>query len=110
MSHRILQINELIREHIGEIISREVSLKTGVLTTITKVETSPDLRHAKAWVSIFPEHEEHYVMRTLSHERGRVQKSLYRKLHMKPMPVISFHHDQTEQNADVIEKLLLELK
>jgi len=110
MSHRILQINELIRELLGEILVREVSFKVGILATITKVDTSADLRHSRISISAFPEQELSYVLKTLEHERKNIQKALHRKLHMKPLPIISFYPDPTEQNADVIERLLLELK
>ncbi len=110
MSHRILQINGLIREHLGNIFLREVSFKVGTLVTITKVDTSADLRHSRILVSVFPETESVYALKTLEHEKGAIQKALHRKLHMKPLPVISFHCDPTGENADIIEKLLIELR
>lgn len=110
MSHRILQINELIREHLGEILLREVSFKAGILVTISKVDTTADLRHSRISISTFPESETGYAIGTLAHEKGRIQKVLHGKLHMKPLPAISFRADPTEQNADVIERILMELK
>jgi ribosome-binding factor A len=110
MSRRLLQINDLIREHLGGLLLREVSFKTGILVTITKVDTTQDLRHARISISTFPEQESDYALKTLAHERGRLQKSLHGMLHMKPLPIISFRSDSTEQNADVIERILLALK
>lgn len=107
MAHsRIDQINELLRAELGEIFRKEVSLKQGVLVTISKVETTRDLRHAKVSLSVFPESEELYTMKTLSKELSRIQKILYTKLYMKPLPRIHLLSDHTEQKADVIEKLL----
>ncbi len=107
MAHsRIDQINELLRGELGEIFRREVSLKQGILITISKVETTRDLRHAKVSLSVFPESEEIYAMKTLEKELSRIQKVLYTKLYMKPMPRIHLLSDHTEQKADVIEKLL----
>jgi len=110
MSHRILQINDLVREIIGEVLVRGVNFKVGILVTITKVDTSADIRHSRISISAFPEKELPYVLKTLEHEKRTIQKSLHRKLHMKPLPMISFQPDSTEQNADIIERLLLELK
>ncbi len=107
MAHsRIDQINELLRAELGEIFRREVSLKQGILVTISKVETTRDLRHAKVSISVFPESEESYTMKTLGKELSRIQKILYTKLYMKPLPRIHLLSDHTEQKADVIEKLL----
>lgn len=109
MSQRILQINDLIREHLGELFLREISFKAGILVTITKVETSADLRHAKISISTYPEQESEYALKTIFHEKRAIQKALHRKLHMKPLPILSFVSDSTEQDADVVEKLLRRL-
>jgi ribosome-binding factor A len=107
MAHsRIDQINELLRAELGEIFRKEVSLKQGILITISKVETTRDLRHAKVSISVFPESEESYAMKTLGNELSHIQKMLYTKLYMKPLPHIHLLTDRTEQKADVIEKIL----
>ncbi|NTW30000.1 MAG: ribosome-binding factor A [Candidatus Moranbacteria bacterium] len=110
MSRRIHQINELIQKHIGNILQKEVSFKAGILVTVSKVDTTVDLRHSRISISTFPEQETDYVMKTLEHEHGKIQIALHKLLHMKPLPKISFRSDLTEQNADVIERLLLQLK
>jgi len=109
-SRRILQINGLIRKHLGEIIAREVDFKSGVIVTISKVETTPDLRGVRVSVSVFPEIEEEYVMKTFRHEIGTIERKLHGFLHMKPLPRISFAFDPTESKADEIEHLLKTLE
>lgn len=106
---RIIKVNELLRKLLAEIMEREITLKKGVLMTIAKIDTSPDLRYTRMFVSVFPETESHYVSETLKKELSNIQKHLYTKLHMKPMPKISFEIDTTAQNADVVEKLLKEI-
>ena len=110
MSQRITQINELIRSHLGEIFSREISFKEGVLATITRVSITPDLRHAPVSVSAFPESEADYVLNTLKKNRGKIQKLLNQRLYMKPLPLITFGFDPTESKADEIERILKSLK
>lgn len=105
MSQRIIQINELIRGHLGEILSRELSLKPGVFVTITKVDVSKDLRHAKVSVSVFPETEEEYAIKTIGKEKWNIQGKLNRKLYMKPMPALSFSFDGTESSAQEVEDI-----
>lgn len=107
---RITKVNELIRQLLGEIMERELSLKPGVLITIAKIDTSKDLRYTRMSVSVFPEHEKNYVTETLKKELPGIQKKLYSKLYMRPMPKLSFTIDTTEEEADKVEKLLLELK
>ena len=54
MSHRINQVNELIKQELNDLLVSELEFTKGCLVTITAVETSKDLRHAKIWVSVLP--------------------------------------------------------
>lgn len=105
-SRRILQINELLRKHLGEIIAREVDFKPDIIVTISKVDTPPDLRNTRVSVSVLPESEEHYAMETLRKERLAIQKLLHSRLYMKPLPKVTFVFDPTESHADEVEHLL----
>lgn len=109
MSDRILKINELIKKHISEIISRDLSLKPGIFVTIAKVDTTPDLRYTRIFVSIFPEKEIAYAVKTLEKELYQIQGTLNKKLAMRPLPKIEFKIDLTESRADEIEKLLKQI-
>lgn len=109
MSNRITKINALIQRHIGEILTRDISLKPGVFVTVAKVDTTPDLRYTRIFVSIFPEKEIDYAAKTLKKELYRIQGALNKKLAMRPLPKIEFKTDMTESKADEIEKLLKEI-
>jgi ribosome-binding factor A len=109
MSNRLDKVNELIKQIIAEIIERELSLKAGVFITVAKVDTTADLRYTRVFVSIFPEKEISYAMKSLEKEMYRIQGSLNKKLSMKPLPRIEFKVDLTESKADKIEKLLKEI-
>ncbi len=109
MNERINKINELIKHNINDIFTRELSLKSGVFVTIAKVDTTPDLRYTRVFVSIFPEKEIEYTMKTLEKEIYGIQGMLNKKLHMRPLPKIEFKVDLTESKADEIEKLLKEI-
>ncbi len=105
-SLRVTKINTLIHKHLAEIMERELSLKKGVFITIAKIDTSRDLRYTRMFLSIFPEKETHYVSETLKKELSRIQKNLYAKLSMKPLPRLSFEIDKTAESADKVEKIL----
>ncbi|HBO17078.1 MAG: Ribosome-binding factor A [Candidatus Moranbacteria bacterium GW2011_GWE2_35_2-] len=106
MSLRVEKINSLISKHISEIISRQLSLKPGVLVTVSKVDTSSDLRYSQVSVSIFPEKETAYVINTLKKEIYAIQGSLNRKMPTRIIPKIRFKPDATKAEADAIEKIL----
>lgn len=110
MRSRLPKINGLIRKHVSEIISRELDLKPGVFLTVSKVDTSPDLRYTRIFVSVFPEKDSEYAMKTVKKEIYRLQGILNKKLHTKPLPRIEFQLDATETEANEIEKILNSLK
>lgn len=110
LSFRIQKVNSLIREQIGDIINRELDLKSGVFLTVLKVDTTDDLRYTNIFVSVFPEAEGNYVMTALKNEKSYIQRVLNKKLHMKVLPRLVFKLDKTEAEADEIEKILRSLK
>src|SRR5918997_1713399 len=52
MTQRTERIDELLRQEIGELLSREVADPRIGFATVTEVETAPDLRHARVWISV----------------------------------------------------------
>ena len=110
MTHRISKVNELIKQQISEIISRELNLKPGVFLTIAKVDTSKDIRYTRISISIFPEKETNYAMETLRKEAYFIQGKLNKKLFIKIIPKIEFTLDTTEVKADKVEKLLIDIE
>jgi len=109
MSNRIQKINEVIKSYINDILLKNLSLKSGVFLTISKVDTTSDLSYTRVFVSIYPEKEINYGLKTLEKEIYRIQGHLNQKLRIKKNPKIEFHLDDTESRADKIEKLLQEI-
>lgn len=109
MNTRIQKINEVIRKHTNDILLKDLSLKDGVFITIAKVDTTPDLRYTRVFVSIFPEKEIDYASKVLEKEIYQLQGKLNKKLHMRPLPKIEFKIDLTESKADKIEKIFKDI-
>jgi len=109
MSHRINKINSLIKQQISKILSRELNLKPGIFLTVSKVDTTKDLRYARIFVSVFPESEANYALKTLEKESSFLRKNLGRELKIKMLPRLNFKIDTTEAEADEIEKILRNL-
>lgn len=106
MKDRILRINEKVKEDIALIFKRELSLKLGVLATISRVDTTRDMRYTRVFVSVFPADESEYLLATLAHERRRLERLLHSKLMTKIKPAVSFHLDTTEVAAGEVEHIL----
>jgi ribosome-binding factor A len=109
MSERVLKINKLIKQHLGEILARELSIKPGLFLSVAKVDTSSDLRYTRISISVFPFKEADYAMKTLKKEAYVLQGALNKKLQMRPLPRLMFILDNTEEEADKIEKILTQI-
>ncbi|MBU0612393.1 30S ribosome-binding factor RbfA [Patescibacteria group bacterium] len=105
-SQRIRQINELIKEELGSIITKEIEFSSGSLVTISKVETSPDLKHANILLSILPFSTNKEARQVIEQEKGNIQKLLNSRLKMKFSPRIHFRLDESEEKAEYITNLL----
>lgn len=106
MSGRLLKVNELIKQQLGVVINEEIDLPAGVLVTITKIETSPDLRHARVFVSILPDEKARDILGLLIRKTKTFQKELADKIILRVTPRIRFIIDESEQKAGEIDRLL----
>jgi ribosome-binding factor A len=105
---RAEKLSAAVQRDINEILLREFSFKPGIFITISRVDTSVDLRYTYLFLSIFPEKETQYVLKSLEREIYKIQGLLNKKLKMRPLPKIVFKLDTSEIEAEKIEKLLRE--
>lgn len=108
MGHRLLRINEGIKETLSSVITAEGLKDPRVgFVTVTGVKTSPDQRHAKVYVSVLGKQaEREATMKALDNSRGFLQARINASLHMKRTPQLEFVYDGTLDNALHIEKLM----
>jgi len=108
VGHRLLKINESIKETLSSIITAEGLKDPRVgFVTVTGVETSADLRHAKVYVSVLGKQaEREATMEALDKSRGFLQARINAALHMRRTPQLEFVYDSTLDNALHIEKLM----
>ena len=108
MGHRILRINESIKEALSTIIAAEGLKDPRVgFVTVTGVEATPDLRHAKVFVSVLGNTAaREATMKALEKSGGYLQSRLGASLRMKRTPQLQFCYDDTLDNALHIQRLL----
>ena len=108
MGIRLLKINESIKETLSSVITAE-GLKDPRIgfVTVTGVETSADLRHAKVYVSVLGgKTDRELTMKALGKSRGFLQAKINASLHMKRTPQLQFLYDDTLDNALRLERAL----
>lgn len=106
MSHRIAKLNSLIQQELGKIIKEEVDLPTDILVTVSRVETSIDVKHAKVYISVIPKNKTASTIKRLSKNIFQIQQELNKRLVLRFVPKIRFEIDHSEEHAAKIEKIL----
>jgi len=108
MGHRLLRVNKSIKETLSEVIAAEGLKDPRVgFVTVTGVETSTDLRHAKVFVSVLGKQaEREQTMTALEQSRGFLQARLNAALRMKRTPQLAFVYDDTLDKAMHLEKIM----
>jgi ribosome-binding factor A len=107
MSERIRRVNEAVREVLSDALTQDVKDPRVGFVTVTAVETSPDLRHARVYVSILGEAEERDAsLAGLQSAHGFLQRRVAAELRLKHTPQLVFEEDDTARRAERIERLL----
>jgi len=110
MSKRIQRVNQLIKEEISKILLKEVDFPKNTLVTVTRVDTSPDLRETKVFVSSIPESQSRKSLSVLKKNCSLLQRKIGQALLMKIIPKIKFIEEEKTKEAARIEEILEKLK
>jgi len=110
VSQRTDRVDQLLREEIGAIVARDLADPRVGFATITRVETTPDLRHAKVWVSVIGQPAERTAtIAALGRAMPFVRHELGRTLRIKRIPDLHVHLDDTAERGTRVLQLLNEL-
>jgi ribosome-binding factor A len=109
---RVDRIEEQLRMELSEIIEREVQDPRVHLVSVTRVKVSPDLRHARIFISVLGGPDERKkALQGLRSAAGYTRKSLGQRLHhLRRIPELVFDYDETIEEELRIEKLLDEIR
>ncbi len=103
------RINEQLKQEISLIVRDEVRDPRVGLATITAVQTSPELDHAKVYVTSLGDADERDAILTgLRSAAPFIRKQLGGRLHMRRIPELHFEADRVLSEALRIEALLRE--
>ncbi len=103
------RINEQLRQEISLLIRDGVRDPRVGLATITAVQTSRELDHARVYITALGDEEEKSaVLAGLTSAAPFIRGQLGRRLHMRRIPELHFEIDRKLENAQRIESLLRE--
>lgn len=94
MRRRSLQIAANIQRELQNRLSRGLAdPRIRGLITVTKVELSDDLKHAKAFVTVLPDEHAKLTMHGLVSATKRLRKDVMDRIHIKEMPTLRLVYD-----------------
>ena len=104
---RMRRVNEAVREVLSARIAEGLKDPRIGFVTVTAVETSPDLRHARVYVSVLgDEAEREQSLAGLGSSHGVLQAQIARELRMKRTPTLEFLYDDSVDHSMRIGELL----
>jgi ribosome-binding factor A len=108
MAHHIERVNSLIRHEISELLQRQVKdPRLGNFITVTAVDTSSDMRHAKVYVSRLEGIEEKQeTLGALTSAAGFFRKELAIRLKLRRVPELNFQWDDSLERGDHLLRLI----
>jgi ribosome-binding factor A len=104
---RMRRVNEAVREVLSARLAEGLNDPRIGFVTVTSVETSPDLRHARVYVSVLgTESERADTLAGLDSAHGVLQQSIAGALRMKRTPTLQFVFDESIDRGMRISRLL----
>ncbi|MFG0299934.1 MAG: 30S ribosome-binding factor RbfA [Phycisphaerales bacterium JB047] len=95
MRKRSLQIASNIQRELQNRLARGLAdPRIKGLITVTRVELSDDLKHAKAFISVMPDKHAKVTMHGLTSATGRLRKDVMDRIHLKEMPTLKLVYDE----------------
>jgi|SRR3990172_1905462 len=108
---RVDRVNQLIKEEISGILQRELKDPRLGFVTVTEVDVSKDLHHAKVFVSVLGSDEEwRSTLEALESASGFIRNWLRQHIRLRYIPELTFRPDRSMAHAAHIQHLLEELK
>jgi len=107
MSQRTERLDELLRQEIGAMLEREIADPRLGFATVTQVQTDPDLRHARVWVSIIGgSAERSATLVALDHAMVFIRRELGTRLRLKRIPDLHIRLDDSIERGTRILQVI----
>ncbi len=109
MGRRAERLGEALREEVAQLIAYELKDPRLGLVTVTRVEVSADLSHARVQVGVLGgEAERRQSLEALRGAAGFVRRALGQRLRIRQVPEIEFRYDKGLDATERVARLLAE--
>ena len=106
-SDRMRRVDEAVREVLSDAITKQLKDPRVGFVTVTAVETAPDLRRARVFVSVLGDRGvRRRSMQGLQSAHGVLQRAVASELRLKHTPTLEFLYDDTSERGMRIAELI----
>ncbi len=107
---RIDRVNELLRAELSEMLARSIKdPRLAGLVSVTEVDTTTDLRHARVWISVFgSESERESTLVALRSASGFLRREIGHRVDLRHVPDFEFALDDSIERGDRLLRLIRE--
>ena len=105
-SSRMGRINEEIQRELAALLPTVKDPRVSGMISVTAVETTPDLKYAKVYISALDKSAEDQVLKGLKSAAGYLRRELGRALDLRSTPELSFVRDDSiDKGAHILQML-----
>ena len=108
-STRMGRINEEIQRTLSDLIRTVKDPRVQGLISITRVDTTADLKYAKIYVSVLDKSDADQVVKGLKSAAGYLRRELGRALSLRATPELTFVRDDSIDRGTQIRKIIEDL-
>lgn len=110
MTHRAEKVERFIKDELSQILQREIRDPRIGFISVTDVEVSADLRHARVFVSVLGDSSAKAAsMAGLQSAAGYIRRALGTRLQLRHTPEITFKLDESIERGSRVMELLGEV-
>jgi len=100
------KLGDLIQRELSDLIAREIRDPRVGMLTITSVDVSPDLSHAKVFFTLLDKSHLDETLRGLKRSAGFLRSQLARRIQLYTTPELRFAYDESVERGDHLSRLI----
>lgn len=110
-NNRMIRINDEIMKELSNILRSDMKdPRIGIVTSVTKVETTNDLKYCKVYISILGDEEKREeVMKVIKGASGFIRSLIARRINLRITPEFNFIMDNSLDYSFHIDKLIKDI-
>ena len=100
------RLGDLIQREVSELIRLELRDPRVGMLTITSVDVSPDIKHAKIFFTVLEKEKLQETLAGLNRSAGFLRSQLAQRLKMYTTPELRFVYDESVERGDHLSRLI----